>query len=535
MQSLNESGSSSLLNDVIANYLITLSEVEFFDSLAAVLRANGFYDVQLTHGTAEHGKDFIAKRIESGVATQYGIQTKVGDIGVASFRDARNQIESIRLTDLSHPSFDAGLPRRGVLATTGRLTGQAPTEAQDYKRRVDSETFKFDVWQITHLQNMIVDAPEIGLAGEPDPTLLGAIAAIHEGSFDESSLARLSRGWARRTGDHAGLWRTALSALVIAHRLARFARRDLAALTGLHLVRAAWARAETIDSPPGEVLGVADAGQGLFKFHSWNLLAEVRTLPAPSPRLLTSSYGPAEYVAYPVRCQRLLELFGLLGLCQTDPALRAEIAGTCATLIQEEPGASHPISDHWAVCIPPAAILIHGKDPELTARWLEEISVWVVNHYDHGGAGLAGPWSDPSEEISLAFGSALPDRPSPPLRESILCSVLLDVAAALELQEAYDAIVNEVMAARIYPSVVECDDRSGLFLEDSDGVHLEPWVRYDGHYSDQDGWQSSPPHRRTTTFSLIRIGRAWDLLAVCSVMRDRCFPTLIRDLAGLEG
>jgi len=522
-----------LLNDVIASYLITLSEVEFFDALSATLRANGFYDVQLTHGTAEHGKDFIAKRIEVGVATQYGIQTKVGDIGVTDFRAARNQIESIRLTDLSHPSFDAGLPRRGVLATTGRLTGQAPTEAQEYKRRTDSGTFKFDVWQITDLQKMIVDAPEIGLAGEPDPTLLGAIAAIHEGSFNESSLARLSRGWASATGDHAGLWRAALSALVLAHRLAHFGRRDLAALTGLHLVRAAWARTETLDSPPAAVLGVADAGQGLFKFHSGNLLAEVRRLPDYSPRMLNSAYGPAEYVAYPVRCQRLLELFGLLGLCETDPAVRTEVALACARLIQEEPGASHPISDHWAVCIPPAALLIHGRDPELAARWLQEICVWVVDHYDNGGAGLAGPWSDPSEEISLAFGSALPNPLSPPLRESLLCSVLLDVAAALELQEAYDAIVNEVMAARIYPSVVECDDGSGLFLEDRDGVHLEAWVRYDGHYSDQDGWQSSPPHRRATTFSLIGIVRAWDLLAVCSVMRDRCFPTLIRDLAGL--
>ncbi len=36
------------------------------DTFAAMLRANGFYDVHLTHGTAEHGKDFIAKRVEDG-------------------------------------------------------------------------------------------------------------------------------------------------------------------------------------------------------------------------------------------------------------------------------------------------------------------------------------------------------------------------------------------------------------------------------------------------------------------------------------
>jgi hypothetical protein len=522
-----------LLNDVVANYLGTLSETEFFSALAATLRANGFYDVQLTHGTAEHGKDFIAKRMESGLPTQYGIQTKVGDLGVPGFRAARNQIESIRLTTLSHPAFDPGLPRRGVLATTGRLTGQAPTEAQEYKRLQDSDTFRFDVWQISDLLKMMVDAPEVGLAGDADAPLLGAVAAVYEARFTESSLERLSSGWSEPTGDPERLWRAALSALVISHRLAQAGRRDLAALTGLHLVRAAWARAERVDASNKDVLGVADAGRGLFAFHAAVLFEEVASVPYPSPRLLNPRYGPGEYATYPVRCLRLLELFGLLGLCEQDLDRRTEITTLCAALIVDEPGASHPLSDHWAVCIPPAALLVRAENPELVARWLQEICVWVADHYATEGLGLAAPWSEPREEIVRAFGPALQHRGLLRRPESLVSSVLLDLAAAFEMEDTYDAVVNDVMATRIYPCVVECDDGPGLYRDGLGGVYLEPWVRYDGHFADHAGWQSSPPHRRAASFTVARMGRAWDLLAICSVMRDRCFPTLLRQLAAL--
>ena len=89
-----------------------------------------------------------------------------------------------------------------------------------------------------------------------------------------------------------------------------------------------------------------------------------------------------------------------------------------------------------------------------------------------------------------------------------------------------------MMAARVYPTVVECDEGPGLYQDASEGVYVEPWVQYDGHYGDSEGWQCSGPHLRASPFFLQSIGRYWDLLAICSVMRDRCFPLVLRDLAG---
>jgi hypothetical protein len=115
--------------------------------------------------------------------------------------------------------------------------------------------------------------------------------------------------------------------------------------------------------------------------------------------------------------------------------------------------------------------------------------------------------------------------------ESFIASVLLDLTAALGLIGAYDLINNDLVAVDIYPQVVECDDDASIYRDTLEGVYLELWMRYDESYATFEGWECAPHHRRSTPCYLERIGRNWDLLAVCSVMRDRCFPSLIREIA----
>lgn|GEM_PF-1419227 len=522
-----------MLNDVVANFLSTLSEVEFFDAFAAILRANGFYDVHLLHGTTEYGKDFIAKRMLDGAPSQYAIQTKVGNINASGWHAVRDQIETIRLSSLSHPSDDLSLPRRAVLALTGRLVGLAPTETQDYKRQYDTATFEFEVWQLDDLLSMMTDAPEAGLAGEPDAPLLGAVAAIYEDMFTERDLEALSRGWTNPVGETTGIWRSALSAFVLAHRLALHGRRDLAALVGAHLVRSTWGRCHNVDPPPDEVLGVADAGRGLLMFHSQVLFDEVRALPEDPEQFIMATASFGDFVVYPVRCMRLLELLGLMGMATEDPDLRRQVAEYCARFVERHPGASHPISDHWAVSVAPAALLIHEVSPEIMGKWLQEICVWIVDHYESGKAGLAQPWTVPDEEVvQLLFGglsgSGLERRP-----DSFLAAILMDLSASMEQGDVYDSLVNEVMAVKMFPTVVQANEGVGFYQDSFGDVFIEPWVRYDGKYADYAGWECSEPHRNLESSFLQRIGRAWDLLALSAVLRDRWFPLAWRELEGL--
>jgi hypothetical protein len=522
-----------LLNDVVANFLGTLSELEFFDAFAAILRANGFYDVHLLHGATEYGKDFIAKRMVDSAPIQFAIQTKVGDINASGWHAVRNQIETIRLSTLSHPSDDLSLPRRAVLALTGRLVGLAPAESQDYKRRYDTATFEFEVWQLDDLLSMMTDAPEAGLAGEPDAPLLGAVAAIYEGTFAEADLEALSRGWANPVGETTGIWRSALSAFVLAHRLALHGRRDLAALAGAHLVRSAWGRCDNAEPPPNEVLGVADAGRGLLMFHSQVLFDEVRALPENPEQFIMATASFGDFVVYPVRCMRILELLGLMGMATEDADLRRQIAEFCATFIDRHPGASHPISDHWAVCIPPAALLIHEVEAELVGKWLQEVCVWVVDHYEPGKVGLGQPWTAPDEEVVHLLMGVLPGANVDRRPDSFLAAVLIDLAASLELGGVYDSLVNEVMAVRMFPTVVQANEGVGFYQDNFGDVFIEPWVQYDGKYADYDGWECSEPHRNLMPCYLQRIGRSWDLLALSSVLRDRWFPLAWRGMKGM--
>lgn len=522
-----------MLNDVVANFLGTLSELEFFDAFVAILRANGFYDVHLLHGATEYGKDFIAKRMVDGEAIQYAIQTKAGNINASGWHAVRDQIETIRLSTLSHPSDDLSLPRRAVLAITGRLVGLAPAESQDYKRQYDSTTFEFEVWQLDDLLSMMTDAPEAGLAGEPDAPLLGAVAAIYEGTFTEANLEAVSRGWANPVGETAGIWRSALAAFVLAHRLALHGRRDLAALVGAHLVRSAWGRCHNTDPPPNEVVGVADAGRGLLMFHSQVLFNEVRALPEHPEQFVMATASFGDFVVYPVRCMRMLELFGLMGMATEDRELRREITEFCASFIERHPGASHPISDHWAVCIPPAALLIHDVQPELVGKWLQEICVWVVDHYELGKAGLSQPWMAPAEEVVHLLISGLPVANVERRPDSFLAAVLIDLSASLELAGVYDSLVNDVMAVKMFPTVVQASEGVGFYQDNFGDVFIEPWVQYDGKYADHDGWACSESHRNLTPSFLQRIGRTWDILAISSVLRDRWFPLAWRDMKGM--
>jgi hypothetical protein len=74
----------------------------------SLLPAMSFYDVHYTHGQAEFGKDFIAKRIEDGIEIQYSFQSKAGNIGQADWRnDIMGQMLEAILTALDSLIFES--------------------------------------------------------------------------------------------------------------------------------------------------------------------------------------------------------------------------------------------------------------------------------------------------------------------------------------------------------------------------------------------------------------------------------------------
>ncbi len=85
-----------MLRNVLEDYLSSVKEREFYYPLTALLHAMGFYDIHITDGGSEIGKDFVAKKVEDGITYQYVIQAKKGDIN-----------QSVRYSPLSRQKSDS--------------------------------------------------------------------------------------------------------------------------------------------------------------------------------------------------------------------------------------------------------------------------------------------------------------------------------------------------------------------------------------------------------------------------------------------
>jgi hypothetical protein len=139
-------------------------------------------------------------------------------------------------------------------------------------------------------------------------------------------------------------------------------------IAAVRRVRAVWASVHGNDPPPATAIAVADVGKGILRHHAAALLEELAELPSGSRAFVHATQDVGIVITYPVRCMRLLELFGLAGLAEEDVESRRKIATMCMRFVREQPGASRPPSDNWAVAIVPAALLVWECDPEFAAK-----------------------------------------------------------------------------------------------------------------------------------------------------------------------
>ena len=163
-----------------------------------------------------------------------------------------------------NPNFDQDLPRKGVLSPTTGKGRRTPTGADNYRQQFAAE-LTFEVWPIEHLIEMMVDAPESGLAGELRCPLIGAVAAIHLGTLRERQLDELSLSWIGH--GVADLPRSALAAL--GHRRTPRSFRSSgpglpgrATIGALDLGNGSWCGSATA----GGSLATADLGQAILVY-----------------------------------------------------------------------------------------------------------------------------------------------------------------------------------------------------------------------------------------------------------------------------
>ena len=307
-----------MIADVIGSYLDNLEEREFDAPFMALLRGRRFTDIHFLHGSFEFGKDFIAKGYDDrGTFCQFAFQTKAGDLNRPAWDNCRGQIDHLRTSSRAHPAFDHQLPRRAVLVTTGRLVGGAPLAAHDYSEHLKTlGEIDFTTWDRETLIQFISDSPEVGLTGASTGALLGLLGAIDQNQVHELGLEEFSRGWCAGTG--ASFYKAALEGAVVANRLRRQDRIDLACYVALCLIRASWTINHGSEPPDDVGLLVTDTGRSLFRHYSLDLFSRCSDDVLDPLKLIHAHEPHSAHVTYPARCLRVAEVLALLALLEQE-------------------------------------------------------------------------------------------------------------------------------------------------------------------------------------------------------------------------
>jgi len=512
-----------MLSDVVERYIDSLDEREFDAPFIALLRAMGYWDIHSLHGPFEFGKDFVAKAELNGVVAQFAFQTKAGDINLKSWNESRGQIDMLRTDATAHPSFDTSLPRKAVFVTTGRLVGGAAVAAQAYRDHLaELGELEFITWDKEDLIERISTDPQVLMASDSQGAFLTLIGQIDEGQLNDADVERFSRRW---LASPKNLFQLTIEAAVIAQHLRCSERLDLSCLTALALVRAAWMRSHGEEPADASALLTADAAAEMFRHYGWHLFDRCGDHMLDPLSFLRIHGSLSSHVTYPVSCLRVVEILGLLYLldgAQSGPR-KDELGRFIVAFIAANPGVARPISDRWAVSLFPAVLTVAQRgEVQVICDLLRNITRWVADRYDSDGLGLSAAGASPQEEVDRLLGDPFEHVNISRRAESYIATVVLDLAAILLLDETFDTAINEFLAVKLRPTMIESPDTAAQYVLASDELSYTPNVEYAELWNPRDSWKVAPHHERAKTdYYLQRIGRHWDHLALSSVLRDR--------------
>ena len=516
-----------MLESAIVAYVEALTERELDLPLRALLRAEGFTDLELVHGVTEYGRDFIGKSDRDGVLRQFSLQSKAGDLSLCDWRKVREQLEDIRTVPLRHPMFDAELPGTIVLVTTGALSAQAREAADGYANTLP-EPWRFELWTRGRLVELLGRHLEAALAERARGPLLSLLGAIDNGDLELRALETHSRRWIPAPGDPVAV-ADLLEAALLAARARAADRLDLACGFALGAIRAQLV-AYSDENPlsEGAAAQVKAAGEffALYAEALWERCDDALL----TPEAMVNTHPEFGFwVTYAVRSTRLAELLGLLGLWRTRQGEDVdELASWLARFLASQPGAAHPVSDRHALSLAPPGLLLADR-PAVLTDWLRETVRWTADRYDGASLGLASVEATPEVEVDYLLGD-LEHVEHPERRESLIAGLVLDLASTLELEAVYEDARHEFQAVHAAPDVRHPPGGRDAWLRDGDGLRQEINAAYTERYGDRGGWATAPHHDAQPEPWVLSVGLEWEALASWCLLRDRWQADVLRTL-----
>jgi hypothetical protein len=469
-----------MLRNVLEDYLSSIREREFDYPLSALLQAMGFYDIHFTHGGVEFGKDFIGKKVDDGTEYQYAIQSKKGNINQGLWRDEiKGQLEEAIEIDLSHPQFNTSSPRKVILVTTGRLSGNARLATQEFKKKFekDKNVQELIFWE---QEQLIQFSEEYGLSGIYQNTAKGlsglgqfylTYSKAIDGTLSDREIEEFSRLWLdNELSYRKKIFRAAIEAEIIAVMLTERQRTYEALITQLALSRILMKVTYETDDPfvvtilkelmEETILPVCREFFNQFKA-DWE-----ETGKKLIQLCFQNCYFPM--LDYLVWCARVLEVTSLYAFLTKEPAERDEAITFLVEFIEAEEGCGHIPADRYAVTVvwPTLALLRAGRTDKAIA-FVQRTLVWLCDRVEKG-AGLAHWDADEYQETVTLLGYPFDFIKLEEHGSYYLATVVTDLAAFIGDKKFYEDVSYDLAAVEVAFTYWQFPDTEAIFTIDTE-------------------------------------------------------------------
>lgn len=428
-----------MLKSVIENYLTSIKEIQFFHPFINLLENLGFYNIHLTHGANEFGKDIIAKRGKD----QYVFVIKVGNINSQLYRnEVKGQILESQTNSLSHPDF-MGPPKMIYLVTTGKTSSSVDLSLQNYCSYSKERSLpSVELWSRDYL---VKEFTKTGIESffnlHKDPEFISDFfdtytKIIKNEQFQSFDIERKTKKWLLLDlSNSINRLQVFFEAYYFSKLLIQKGRNYEALLFLTALVRALSSR------------NLLEGNAEIIKSY---ILEIVNTSPylgrnVDFKKKINQMEGLFDIVYYPERCIEMAELLSISILLENNKKLEKSFK-TC----MEEKGCYKPISDNFGISVflISLAMLKLDKKKELSI-YLVNCTVWICDRYE--SLGIAPIGSTKEKEYEQLLSEFLSSFNNSENKFSFLATIILDICFYLNDNLLFEQIANEFKSVEITP------------------------------------------------------------------------------------
>lgn len=514
---------SGLLANAVDAFLRNLKNERSFDvPLVALLRLHGFFDIHCIHGPFEFGKDFIAKRLEEGVLTQYCFQSKLGDIDTKTWdQDVQPQLEKSAYTKIAHPSFDQSAPKRkNVLVFTGDFKAQSRVLSQEYMESVSARDLPpVAYWGKERLQSMFLD-PSCLLEPASLRSITGFCEQVLEGLCDVDDVERLSLRWVKQSGSDP-IWRVFLEAAFAQQQFTQLGLFLYEARTAQTLARsiALWLLSDGLTD---DLRFAAELLKQEFTRQASSVLDAFASMNEEQRQIATLGPHPMAMVTCGAMLLRIGEILSIA--MAANPGFVLEREGDLKELLHftlSQGATAKPLGDRHAYSVMLSALagMKLGVD---VSPFLSRTVAWVCDNYEGDNLGLAPVRVDLKEDLYRTIGAMLDKPEYERRRESLLASAILDTTSILRLTRLYEDAHNDFLAVGIIPNRIIPKTPPDEFFIGRSGCATAFLGDYSACWTGEDGWKNAKSH--TIAYSprtFDDLGLPFLGVALGAVLRDR--------------